>query len=384
MGKKSPAGSIREIQPGVWQVSAMHGYTREGKRRRAYRTVHGTRADADEERLRLLADMGRYPTLGDPMTMDEYYWCHYSPDRHATTTQANAKTHDTIWRCHISPELGGRDIGSLTYQDIKHWIERLPPQSAPNYVRTMRSVLAQAAYDGVIPESPMENRRFRMPKGRDTTPKPVWGSQEVMEALDRPAFRESQLFALWCLMCGGGLSRSEALAIDWEGIRWESALGMDGQEHWTAYVSIDHAITTEDGLKGPKNSRRYRSVPIPSVFADHLHAIRSTGPVCQSIRYTKDGGLPTGHRLTPDRVPSKWKSYFAEGGCLHGLPFVWLNRMRATYATLMQGAGIDSTLINALQGRSQNSEVLYSNYLNPRQDAFVQAAKRLQDGLETG
>ena len=50
----------------------------------------------------------------------------------------------------------------------------------------------------------------------------------------------------------------------------------------------------------------------------------------------------------------------------------------------MQGAGIDSTLINTMQERSQNSEVLYSNYLNPRQDAFVQAAKRLQDGLETG
>lgn len=107
-------------------------------------------------------------------------------------------------------------------------------------------------------------------------------------------------------------------------------------------------------------------------------------PDFPSIRYTKDGRKPTGHRLAPDRVPSKWKSYFAEGGCLHGLPFVWLNRMCATYATLMQGAGIDSTLINSLQGRSQNSEVLYSKYLNPRQDAFVQAAKRLQDSLETG
>lgn len=383
MGKKSSAGSIREIQPGIWQVSAMHGYTREGKRRRAYRTVHGTRADADEERLRLLADMGRYPTLGDPMTLDEYYWSYFSPDRHATTTAANAKTHDSIYRVHISPLLGSMDIGSITYLDVKRWISQLPPQSAPNHVRTLRSVLAQASYDGIIPESPMEGRRFRMPMGRDTTPRPVWGAREVMDALSRPAFRQSQLFGLWCLMCGGGLSRSEALAIDWESIRWESALGMDAQEHWTAYVSIDHAITTEDGLKGPKNSRRYRSVPIPSVFADHLHAIRSSGPICQSTRYTKYGGKPTGHRLTPDRVPSRWKSYFAEGGCLRGLPFVWLNRMRATYATLMQGAGIDSTLINALQGRSQNSEVLYSNYLNPRHDAFIQAAKRLQDGLET-
>ena len=156
----------------------------------------------------------------------------------------------------------------------------------------------------MIPQSPMDGRRFRMPMGRNTTPKPVWGAREVAEALSRKAFQDSQLFALWAIMCGGGLSRSEALAIDWESIRWESALGMDAQEYWTAYVSIDSAVTTEDGLKGPKNSRRYRSVPIPSIFANPLHAIRSSGPICQSTRYTRDGGRPTGHRLTPDRGPS--------------------------------------------------------------------------------
>lgn len=125
-------------------------------------------------------------------------------------------------------------------------------------------------------------------------------------------------------------------------------------------------------------------MPIPSVFADPLHKRAATGPVCQSMRHTKAEPVPTGRRLTPDRVPERWKSYFHEGGCLCGLPFVWINRMRATYATLMQGAGIDSTLINALQGRPQNSEVLYANYLNPYQTSFLDAAKRLNDGLETG
>lgn len=180
------------------------------------------------------------------------------------------------------------------------------------------------------------------------------------------------------------LSRSEALAIDWEFIRWESALGMYAQKHWTAYVSIDSAVTTEDGLKGTKNSRRYRSVSIPSVFADPLRERAATGPVCQSMRHTKAGPVPTGRRLTPDRVPERWKSYFAEDGCLHGLPFVWINRMRATYATLMQGAGIDSTLINALQGRSQNSEVLYANYLNPYQQSFLDASQSLNPRLGSG
>lgn len=376
--KRSRAGSIRKVGDGLWEVSCAHGYRDDGSKRVAYRFVRGPESKAEEERIRLVAEMGRNPRLGDPMTLDEYYWGVYSPDRHATTTVANAKTHDSNYRNHIAPQLGSIDIGSITYQDVRRWVGGLPPQSAPNYVRTLRSVLAQARYDGVIQDSPMDGRRFRMPKGRDTTPRPVWGAAEVADALARPDFRRSQLFGLWCLMCGGGLSRSEALAIDWDAIRWESALGMDGQEHMTAFVSIASAVTSEDGLKGPKNSRRYRSVPIPPVFADRLYAARGRGPVCQSVRHTKDGPVPTGRRLTPDRVPGKWRSYFEDGGCLHGLPFVWINRMRATYATLMQGAGVDSTLINAMQGRSSNSEVLYGHYLNPRQDSFERAANAMQ------
>ncbi|MCH3957428.1 MAG: hypothetical protein LKE45_08810 [Olsenella sp.] len=376
--KRSRAGSIGQVGEGLWEVSCSHGYREDGSRRVAYRFVRGPESKAEEERIRLVAEMGRNPRLGDPMTLDEYYWGIYSPDRHATTTVANAKTHDLNYRNHVADALGHMDIGSITYQDVRRWVEGLPPQSAPNYVRTLRSVLAQARYDGFIQDSPMDGRRFRMPKGRDTTPRPVWGAREVAEALGRPDFRRSQLFGLWCLMCGGGLSRSEALAIDWESIRWDEALGMDGRTHRTAYVSIDAAVTSMDGVKGPKNSRRYRTVPVPSVFADRLWEVRGSGPVCQGERHTSGGNVPTGHRLSPDRVPGKWRSYFEEGGCLHGLPFVWINRMRATNATLMQGAGVDSTLINAMQGRSSNSEVLYGHYLNPRQDSFERAADAMQ------
>lgn len=376
--KRSRAGSIGQVGEGLWEVSCSLGYREDGSRRVAYRFVRGPESKAEEERVRLVAEMGRNPRLGDPMTLDEYYWGIYSPDRHATTTVANAKTHDSNYRNHVADALGHMDIGSITYQDVRRWVEGLPPQSAPNYVRTLRSVLAQARYDGFIQDSPMDGRRFRMPKGRDTTPRPVWGAREVAEALGRPDFRRSQLFGLWCLMCGGGLSRSEALAIDWESIRWDEALGMDGRTHRTAYVSIDAAVTSMDGVKGPKNSRRYRTIPVPSVFADRLWEVRGSGPVCQGERHTSGGNVPTGHRLSPDRVPGKWRSYFEEGGCLHGLPFVWINRMRATNATLMQGAGVDSTLINAMQGRSSNSEVLYGHYLNPRQDSFERAADAMQ------
>ena len=65
---------------------------------------------------------------------------------------------------------------------------------------------------------------------------------------------------------------------------------------------------------------------------------------------------------------------FEDGAPLARLPFVPINRMRATYATLAQSAGLDATIINAMQGRSEGSAVLYSNYLNPLPQTFRNAA----------
>jgi hypothetical protein len=51
--------------------------------------------------------------------------------------------------------------------------------------------------------------------------------------------------------------------------------------------------------------------------------------------------------------------------------------MRATYSTLMQRAGIDRTVINAMQGRTDNSPVLYTNYLNPGTETFSESASAM-------
>jgi hypothetical protein len=152
---------------------------------------------------------------------------------------------------------------------------------------------------------------------------------------------------------------------------------MDGQRHWTAIITVEHAFTADDGMKEPKNDRRYRRVPMQPPFSDALHECASTGPICQSRKHTKDGWKPSGNRLTPCYVPRRWKALFEPGEPLHGLPFVEIGRMRATYSTLMQRAGVDRTIINAMQGRTDNSPVLYTNYLNPGADTFMESAQAM-------
>lgn len=59
------SGSLREVQSGVWRLAVSDGPGQGGRARRRFRTVGGTRQDA-EEVLRLLSETTDHPTrLGD-------------------------------------------------------------------------------------------------------------------------------------------------------------------------------------------------------------------------------------------------------------------------------------------------------------------------------
>ena len=384
---RSKLGTKREIRPGVWRIEVMSGYREDGTRRRASRTIHGNKVEADAAIVKLANEMGRCLSSGDAMTLDTYFWAYFSPLKHATTTKANAQTYEAHYRKHIAPTFGQWDMERIGNLDIQRWINDLPPQSAPNYVRTLRAILNQAYFDHRKTDAPMDGSyHYKLPKGRRNTPLPVWGAYEVGRCLT--LLKGEQLYPLWLVMVGCGLSRSEALALDWEDIEWGTALRMEpkqkksgklgkkmvAKEHWVATVRVNGAYTATDGMKEPKNDRRYRSIPMQPPFSDALRECIGTGPICQSKRHTADGYALTGHRMTPSYIPKRWKALFEDDGPLHELPFVQLNRMRATYSTLMQQAGVDRTIINAMQGRTDNSPVLYSNYLNPGNDTFVQSA----------
>lgn len=372
---RSKLGTKREIRPGVWEICVTAGYREDGKRRRSYRTVHGDAMHADAEIIRLAADMGRCMSVGDDMTLDTYYWGYFSPTKHATTTRANANTYDSHYKCHIAPAFGDWGMSRITNLEIQRWLNGLPPQSAPNYKRTLCAIMNQAHFDHVITDNPVDGYRFKLPRGRSNVPQPVMGAYEIGVALER--LKGQQLYAMWLVMVGCGLSRSEALALDWEDIEWSQVLQMDGKEHWVAVVPVKAAYTAEDGMKEPKNDRRYRKVPMLAPFSDALRGAMGSGPICQSRRHTKDGWKLSGRRLTPSYVPKVWKSYFEEGGPLFGLSYVRIGRMRATYSTLMQRAGVDRSIINAMQGRTDNSPVLYTNYLNPMMDTYTESARAM-------
>lgn len=388
--ERSKLGSKREIRPNVWQVRVSCGTRADGKRRVKSATVHGSAVEADAEIVRLAKRMGKCLTLGDSMSLDTYYWGYFSPAKHATVTKATAKTYDTHYRTHIAPHFGNWDMNAINNVVVQGWIWELPPKSARNYKKTFAAILNQAHADHLIEESPFAGQyRYKMPRTTNV-PLPVWSADEVVRAID--ALKGHQLYALWLVMVGAGLSRSEALALDWEDIRFESVLLFEPKRkkdgtpskkkkvkvrHWNAFINVHQAFTGYDGMKEPKNDRRYRTVPMRPPFSDALHDCVGTGPICQSKKHTKDGYKLSGHRLAPTWIPKLWNELFKEGQPLEDFTKLGINRMRATYATMMQRSGVSDSIINAMQGRAQNSQVLYTNYEHPSMPTYERSADAL-------
>jgi len=346
---RSPLGSKREVRPGVWEVRVSVGYRRDGSPRQSSRTVHGTEADADAAILRLATDMGRAPTMGDRMTVDDYVYGVFLPRKRGSRTKATYDYYLSAYRTHIAEDFGQMDIGSVPKSAIRSWAARLPAQSAPSYVRALRAILRSAWEDGLIADEPMRGR-LELPS-RDTRPAPVWSADVAAEAMRRMVGADVEPLAL--LMLGAGLSASEARARDW------SDLSADCSE-----VRVDSAYTQRDGMKQPKNARRYRTVPLLPVCADRLRELRGEGPVCLNRR---------GQRMGPATVSRRWKALYDPGAPLDGIPWLPMNRLRATHETLMLRAGVPDALNAAIHGHSQ--KVAYSNYLAPATAEAVGAAR---------
>lgn len=122
----------------------------------------------------------------------------------------------------------------------------------------LRAILRSAWEDGLMPDEPMRGR-LDLPS-RDTRPKAVWTAEQASEALSR--LHGADIEPLCLAMLGAGLSASEARACDW------GDFSPDCTE-----VTVDGAYTEMDGMKGPKTSRRYRTVPVLGVCAARLRLV---------------------------------------------------------------------------------------------------------------
>lgn len=356
MPQRSRLGSKRRRPDGSWEVRVTHGRRRDGSPRSVSRVV-ATEAEADATIVSLAAEMGRSPSLGDAMTVDQYFWGVFYPRKEASRTRATAGFYRSCYRSQVAATFGELPLDAIPKATIRTWAAQLPAQSAPSYVKCLRAILRSAWEDGLMPEEPMRGR-LDLPT-RDTRPAPVWTAEQASEALRR--LRGADIEPLCLVMLGAGLSASEARACDWEDLSPDCSS-----------VTVNGAYTEMDGMKGPKTSRRYRTVPVLGACAERLRELRSTGPLCVNRR---------GQRMGPGTTPRRWAALW-EDGTMGDLPRIAMNRLRATHETLMLLAGVPDALNSAIHGHSQ--KVAYSHYLAPVAADAAHAARVANGLIESG
>ena len=374
-------GNKTVLPDGRILVRVSRGTSLAGTQRTLSRVV-----DTDDEAERTIAELavrlGASPLAGERATLGWYFPALFLPGRRGTVTNAMMRQYESVWRCHVAPAFARVPMADITHAAVQAWLYTKTRPTAEKCVRVLRAVMGQARMDGCTDNRVMEDR-YRMPAGT-RRPGPVWGADEVARAL--PVVRRTDLGRLWAVMVGGGAGREEAYALYERDLAYTpvTRMGPDGpEEGWVATAVVDDAVTPDDGRKPPKNDRRYRTLVIPDPFATLLHDTRAEDPDAPICQMAVSSVPQAWRRLWEPRRdgrepgPGSWRGAMLETG----VPFVPINRMRATHETLMQQAGVQDTLNAALHGRS-NVQTGYRHYLAPGSPSAAAAAEALGRAFE--
>lgn len=334
--------SITERRPGVFDIRACVGHNADGTQRRKSRTVHGTRADAEAAAVALDAEMGANRAMGSRITFDAWFGQYLRSHELDPSTAGNYRT---IWRVHVSPRFGSRELCDPPAAEVQAWASSMSRGSAVHAVKLLRAVLRDAFYMGILPSEPMR-RPVRYPSAPNDK-LDVWTANEALDALSRLHGYSIEPCVL--LMLGAGLRRSEALAV-----RWEDVLDGGG----IVRIRIDKGARRADGLT--KNAASVRWVAVAEPFASRLLELRGEGAVVAIAERT---------------CARYWQRAFSEGA-LRGMRYIPMKNLRHTNASLMHEAGVPDVANSMYHGHA-DLRTDYRHYLSPEGAAVDGAASIL-------
>jgi integrase len=359
--RRSNWGSVRGLPSGRFQAR----YRIDGVEYLAPRTFR-TKRDAHAFLAMARADLERGAWI-DPdagkVPLAEYAWRWL--DERAQIRPRTRELYEGQLRRHILPTLGSMALRDLKPAQIRTWYARLLNERRPGAstaakcYRLLRSILATAVDDELIPKNPVriKGAGVEHPKER-----PVASIEQVYELADaiEPRYRALVLTAAFTGLRLGELRALTRRRLD--------------LLHATVHV-VEQMQELKDGtliVGPPKTDAGVRTVAIPAALIPELEA-----HLCRWAAPGPDGLVFCGTRDQPIRRASLYTAWKRAAGATD-LQELRFHDLRHTANTLAAATGASTKELMARMGHaSTRAALIYQHATQERDQAIARALSEL-------
>lgn len=367
-------GSIREMKnkSGVsYQITVEGGYDElTGKRIRAYKTVKGSKREANSVMHRMITEMeeGKLTQRNNKTVaewMDEWL-ANYLPNIEETTRIG----YQTKIRCYIKPAIGDIRIKSLRTEHVQKMVNDmkdrgLSPKNIRDTFNNINAAMKKAVKTRLVPYNPCE--AVELPKLKKYRAN-VYSAETIHTVLD--AAKGTDMYLPILLLVMVGLRRGELLALRWQDIDFKNSI----------LKVRRNLVNGEKGyiIKEPKSEAGIRDIHLGSDVMQTLKAARlkymtdafEYGTGFQNLNFViyQEDGSP----FHPDSMTQKWRRFLES----HNLPKIRLHDLRHSNATALIQAGVNPRVVQQRLGHS-DVNITLNTYTHVLPEMDVEAAEKL-------
>ncbi len=362
-----PSGSstVRERQPGVWEVRVYKGRDANGKVKHVSRTIHGGKRKAEDARRKLIAEVREGQHRASRGTVSHLLGLHLSMLERKGTSPSTLRSYRSYIRANIAPAIGDLAIEDLTpkrlddlYEDLGK--KELKDSTVHQHHAIISGALRQAVKWGWLPANVAERATPPSVEHSEVTAPTI----EQVQALVALAKKRNPILAAFLVVAATtGARRGELCALRWRNVNLDDGWALISENVVEAGAG---KLVTKD-TKSHKAGRIALDPFTLAVLDDHRARVLATandggrafGPDAFVFSRDVDGSRP----YTPTLVTGFFTRLRGDAGC----PTMRLHHLRHFMATQAIASGADvRTVAGRLRHDANMTLRVYSHLLEER------------------
>lgn len=286
-----------------------------------------THKECEEKALKFLKE---FDETIEPSKITFEEWCEEWLETFTTNLkQKTLKSYTSVLYSKIIPEIGYKNVQSITKMDIQIIVnklsERLSPKSVRNAIGVLHRVLEDAVDNNIIRKNPAGN--VNMPKKRK--PQLEYLEEEEISEFIREA-ESDEYFDFLMMLLGTGMRVNELTGLQWKHVDLRRGI-----------INIEQQLYNNNPiiLSLPKHDRK-REIPITGKIKGILEKLKDEDS--DSFVFKHSDGRPFNHVTIRKHFNKIVKKIGKEELRLHDL--------RHTYTVLALKAGVNPKIVSEILG----------------------------------